>query len=49
MPIARVADDLDMHYAVDDFTDPWSKPETILLLHGSGETTDNGAHHASED
>ncbi len=38
MPMARVADDLEMHYVVDDFTDPWSKPETILLLHGSGES-----------
>ncbi len=38
MPMARVADDLDMHYVVDDFTDPWSEPETILLLHGSSES-----------
>ncbi len=38
MPMARVADDLDMHYVIDDFTDPWTKPETILLLHGSGES-----------
>ncbi len=38
MPIARVADDLEMHYVIDDFTDPWRKPETILLLHGSGES-----------
>lgn len=31
--------DLEMHYVVDDFTDPWSKPETILLLHGNAESS----------
>lgn len=38
MPITRVADDLDLHYVIDDFTDPWTQPETILLLHGSCES-----------
>ncbi|HKA43314.1 MAG TPA: alpha/beta hydrolase [Burkholderiales bacterium] len=38
MPTARVAEDLDMHYVVDDYTDPWRKPETVLLLHGSSES-----------
>ena len=38
MPVAHVAADLDMHYVIDDFTDPWRKPETILLLHGSSES-----------
>lgn len=38
MPIARVAADLEMHYVVDDFTDPWRDPETVLLLHGSSES-----------
>lgn len=28
---------LAMHYLVDDFTDPWTAPETILLLHGIAE------------
>jgi pimeloyl-ACP methyl ester carboxylesterase len=27
-----------MHYEVDDFTDPWRKPETVLLLHGNAES-----------
>ena len=27
-----------MHYEVDDFTDPWTQPETILLLHGNCES-----------
>lgn len=38
MPTAHVADDLDMHYVIDDFTDPWRTPETVLLLHGSSES-----------
>jgi hypothetical protein len=27
-----------MHYEVDDFTDPWTTPETVLLLHGNCES-----------
>jgi 3-oxoadipate enol-lactonase len=38
MPIFRPTDDLEMHYEVDDFTDPWRPPETILLLHGNAES-----------
>ena len=38
MPIARVSNDLEMHYLIDDYTDPWDTPETILLLHGSSES-----------
>jgi 3-oxoadipate enol-lactonase len=38
MPIFRVSPDLDMHYAEDDFTDPWRQAETILLLHGNAES-----------
>ena len=30
--------DLDMYYDVDDYTDPWTKPETILMLHGNSES-----------
>ena len=30
--------DLEMHYEVDDFTDPWTKPDTILMLHGNSES-----------
>lgn len=37
MPVARVAPDLEMHYLVDDFTDPWRTPETILMIHGNAE------------
>ena len=38
MPEFRPTADLDMHYQVDDFTDPWREPETILLLHGNAES-----------
>ena len=30
--------DLDMHYRIDDFTDPWRQPETVLMLHGNAES-----------
>jgi 3-oxoadipate enol-lactonase len=39
MPTLRVTQDLDLHYQVDDFTDPWTKPDTILLLHGNSESS----------
>jgi pimeloyl-ACP methyl ester carboxylesterase len=38
MPTLRIPPDLDMHYVVDDFTDPWTQPETMLLLHGNSES-----------
>ncbi len=28
----------EMHYEVDDFTDPWRRPETVLMLHGNAES-----------
>ncbi len=34
----RVSADLNMHYEVDDFTDPWRQPQTILMLHGNAES-----------
>src|SRR5258706_148068 len=39
MPIIRIAPDLEMHYLVDDFTDPWREAQTILLLHGNAESS----------
>jgi pimeloyl-ACP methyl ester carboxylesterase len=39
MPTLNVSPDLQMHYLIDDFTDPWTKPETILLLHGNSESS----------
>src|SRR5580692_9196511 len=38
MPHFHPSPDLDMHYQVDDFTDPWRQPQTILLLHGNAES-----------
>ena len=39
MPFAKISDDLEMYYEVDDFTDPWTKPETIVLHHGNCKST----------
>jgi pimeloyl-ACP methyl ester carboxylesterase len=38
MPNLQVSPRVDIHYRVDDFTDPWRKPETILLCHGNNES-----------
>jgi len=38
MPAARIDQTLDMHYLVDDYTDPWRTPETVLMLHGNAES-----------
>src|SRR5437870_4618657 len=38
MPTFRPTPDLVMHYDIDDFTDPWRQPETILMLHGNAES-----------
>ena len=35
MPVARIDDTLDMYYEIDDYTDPWKTPETIVLQHGN--------------
>ena len=38
MPSLKVSPDLDLFYRDDNFTDPWSTPETILMLHGNSES-----------
>jgi pimeloyl-ACP methyl ester carboxylesterase len=38
MPTFHIPPDLDMRYVVDDYTDPWTRPESILLLHGASES-----------
>ena len=38
MPTFHPTPDLAMHYEVDDFTDPWRAPDTILMLHGNAES-----------
>ena len=40
MPTACVAPDLEMYYQTDDYTDPWTTPDTIVLLHGNSENSD---------
>src|SRR5829696_118622 len=39
MPTFRPTADLEMFYQVDDYTDPWKTPETILMLHGMAESS----------
>ena len=39
MPTLHIPSNLDLHYLVDDYTDPWGTPETILLLHGNAESS----------
>jgi 3-oxoadipate enol-lactonase len=38
MPTFRPTPDLTMHYEIDDFTDPWQSPRTVVLLHGNAES-----------
>ena len=38
MPELRLDDGCLLHYTIDDYTDPWREPESILLLHGLGES-----------
>src|SRR3982750_2550217 len=39
MPSLQIPPDLDLHYLVDDFTEPWREPSTILTLHGNSESS----------
>ena len=34
MPTLTLADGYPLHYVVDDFTDPWTTPQSLLLIHG---------------
>ena len=38
MPTLQLSPGADLHYVVDDYTDPWREPETILMLHGNAES-----------
>lgn len=38
MPSLRVSPDCTLHYVVDDYSDPWREPQTILMLHGNAES-----------
>ena len=39
MPTFDASPNLELRYLVDDFTDPWSQGETMLLLHGNAESS----------
>jgi 3-oxoadipate enol-lactonase len=39
MPKVHIDDTLDLHYELDDYTDPWTTPEIILLIHGVADTS----------
>jgi len=34
----KISVGLDMYYEIDDYTDPWTTPETVLMLHGNAES-----------
>lgn len=37
MPRLRLDPALEMHYELDDYTDPWRAADTVLMLHGNAE------------
>ena len=39
MPYAQITPDLKLHYLIDDYTDPWREPETVLMIHGAAESS----------
>ena len=39
MPTFETSPDVRLHYLVDDFTEPWQEPTTILMLHGNAESS----------
>ena len=38
MPDLPLSPTTSLHYAVDDYTDPWLAPDTVLMLHGNAES-----------
>jgi pimeloyl-ACP methyl ester carboxylesterase len=38
MPTLKLPD-CELFYQVDDFTDPWTQPETVLMFHGNAESS----------
>ncbi|HUC10506.1 MAG TPA: alpha/beta hydrolase [Stellaceae bacterium] len=39
MPTFEASSDARLNYEIDDFTDPWRAPETLLMLHGNAESS----------
>ena len=40
MPYLELSPDFRLFYKVDDYTDPWTHPETIIFVHGFTENTE---------
>jgi pimeloyl-ACP methyl ester carboxylesterase len=40
MPYLNLPPDLRLHYRIDDHTDAWTDPETVLFIHGANESLD---------
>ncbi len=40
MPTLTVTPAAEINYVIDDFTDPWTQPETVLLVHGLAESAE---------
>ena len=38
MASLRVTPDCTLHYVVDDYSDPWREPQTVLMMHGNAES-----------
>jgi 3-oxoadipate enol-lactonase len=38
MPVFEASPSAQLYYEIDDFTDPWRVPETVLMLHGNAES-----------
>ncbi len=38
MPIAEISPGVKLHYESDDYTDPWTRPDCVLMLHGIAES-----------
>lgn len=40
MPYLKLDEQFDLHYRIDDHTDPWTSPDTVLFVHGFCENLD---------
>src|SRR4051812_30233783 len=40
MPYLQLNTETQLHYQLDDFTDPWSRADSVLLIHGFTESTE---------
>ena len=40
MPYLELSSDFQLYYEIDNWTDPWTHPETIVMIHGFAECTE---------